>query len=517
MLQRSRSVQQQQQRQPASFDHSTAKSQSPVQLAQTWAKPIWTTEHTLRFLEKITHFIRADQRNRHHSIGVGVVGGGGGGNASPNTHGIISSKTKSSHQASFASTTAATGVGGALIGHGAAKSRTANAKHLNGDYIKIESTQKHYRPYYQEIKCWPTLNLNAAGGYSPFHVPSDKSKLINTNNNKQQTIQLRRPGGAVENITKLGNRQTSGVHGATAVAAGTFVSAAAAVTAVNLKHHSSRSAALSVKSHQQIAHHQIHDTNQSNMTRKTRNKRDATTVDGCSIKTTTGANDIIKRTSDKCGYCEKCRVEYESLSVHLQSDEHMNFVKNSDNYLALDNLINSGANVATFLKMNSSSRSPQKQTATSPTSTKSASPIDPIVATGSNGPLTTATVANHVNHHNHNDIVRKNSIRRSSDGSMKMDVDEDAIPISEFKQMNGNGTAADYDHEDEPLSPKSINSSRDKLLPKYSPPITRRSQNKTNKSPDKSQSSPTKSTFERFNFSVETKDKVGYFMYFPPS
>lgn len=535
MLQRSRTVQQQQQRQPASFDHSTAKSQSPVQLAQSWDKHIWTTEYALRFLERITQFIKRDPRSRHHNIGVGVVGGGGGGNASPNTIGIVSSKTKSSHQASFASTTAAIGVGGAVIGHGAAKSRTANAKHLNGDYIKIESTEKHYRPYYQEIKCWPTLNLNVTDGYCPFQVASDKAKLNNTiNNNKYNktnkpvtttittattaatttttaTAQLKRRGPAVENITKLGNRQTSGVHGATAVAAGTFVS-----TAVDLKHHSSRSAALSVKSHLQI-----NDTNQSTMTRKTRNKRDATTVDG--IKTTTVTNDIIKRSSDKCGYCEKCRVEYESLSMHLQSNEHQSFVKNSDNYLALDKLINSGANVETFLKMNSSSRSPQKHTATSPTSTKSASPIDPIAVADSNGQLTTAT-ANHVNHNHSNDKASKNSIRRSSDGSMKMDVDEDAIPINEIYPRNEphiakynretyrisrNGTAGGYehdrDHDDEPLSPKSINSSRDKL-PKYSPPMTRRSQNKTNKSPVKSQSSPTKSTFERFNFLVETKD-----------
>lgn len=523
MLQRSRSVQQQQQRQPVSFEHSAAKSQSPVQLAQTWDKPIWTPEYTLEFLEYTTQCVKLDRRNRHHHhhhhhrIGVGVVGGGGGGNASPNTIGIVSSKTKSSHQASYASTTAAIGVGGALIGHGAAKSRTANAKHLNGDYIKIESTQKHYRPYYQEIKCWPKLNLN---GICPFQGASDKAKINDTLNNQnnpnpnrktnangQQTAtsqQLKRRSAAVvENIAKLGNRQTSGVHGATAVAAGTFVS-----TAVDLKHHSSRSGAFSVKSHLKITPQQrINDTNQSTMTRKTRNKRDVTTVDGCNIKGTTVTNDIIKRTTEKCGYCEKCRIEYESLSVHLQSIEHMNFVKNSDNYLALDNLINSGANVETFLKMNSSSRSPQKHTATSPTSTKSASPIDSVTAAADkNGQLMTATL-NHVNH-NHNAKMRKNSIRRSSDGSMKMDVDEDAIPISEFKQMNGNGTAAGHDdHDDEPLSPKSINSSRDKL-PKYSPPITRRSQIKTNKSPTKSQSSPTKSTFERFNFLVDTKEKT---------
>lgn len=488
-------MQQQQQRQPTPFDHSTAKSQSPVQLAQSWAKPIWTTEYALRFLEKITNFIRVDPRNRHHSIGVGVVGGGGGGgNASPNVFGIVSSKTRNSHQASFASTTAATGVGGALIGHGAAKSRTANAKHLNGDYIKIESTQKHYRPYYQEIKCWPTLNLNGTDGYCPFQVASDKAKLTNTidnanknnnnnsnNNNKQQTTKaLKRRGEAVENITKLGNRQTSGVHGATAVAAGTFVSAAA-----DLKHHSLRSAALNVKSHLQI-----NDSNQSTMTRKTRNKRDSTTVDGCSVKATTVTNDIIKRTSDKCGYCEKCRVEYESLSLHLQSTEHLNFVKNSDNYLALDSLINSGANVETFLKMNSSSRSPQKQTATSPTSTKSASPIDPIATTESNGQLTTTTTAtgNHINHH-HNERTRKNINHQQESHSHQQQhsfaIGENALQsviIGERSRCDPlvNGNSVDYDHDDAPLSPKSISVSRDKL-PKYSPPMTRRSQNKTNK------------------------------------
>lgn len=244
------------------------------------------------------------------------------------------------------------------------------------------------------------------------------------------------------------------------------------------------------------------------MTRKTRNKRDSTTtVDGCNIKTTTVNNDnIIKRTSEKCGYCEKCRVEYESLTLHLQSNEHMNFVKNSDNYLALDSLINNGTNVESFLKMN---RSPHRNTATSPTSTKPSSPIDVFVAAESNGQAATVTPTNHHANHNHNVRSRKNSIRRSSDGSLRMDVDEEAVPISLFKHMNGNGTAGDFEHDEDPLAPKPINNCRDKL-PKYSPPTTRRSQNKTNKSPVKSQSSPTKSTFERFNFLVDTKDNKAH-------
>ncbi|XP_066598574.1 protein chiffon-like isoform X2 [Prorops nasuta] len=52
------------------------------------------------------------------------------------------------------------------------------------------------------------------------------------------------------------------------------------------------------------------------------------------------------------GYCEICRVDYRDLSKHLQSEQHMNFVRNEDNFLSLDTLINAGANVEAFLKLN---------------------------------------------------------------------------------------------------------------------------------------------------------------------
>lgn len=77
------------------------------------------------------------------------------------------------------------------------------------------------------------------------------------------------------------------------------------------------------------------------MTRKSRSKHMRTKV-----------NDL-KRSSDKqCGYCEICRVEYDILSTHLQTKEHLNFVKNDDNFLALDTLITNSANMASFLKAN---------------------------------------------------------------------------------------------------------------------------------------------------------------------
>ncbi|KAL0109445.1 hypothetical protein PUN28_014487 [Cardiocondyla obscurior] len=52
------------------------------------------------------------------------------------------------------------------------------------------------------------------------------------------------------------------------------------------------------------------------------------------------------------GYCEICRIHYDDLSKHVQSEQHLNFVGNDDNFLSLDTLINAGANVEAFLKLN---------------------------------------------------------------------------------------------------------------------------------------------------------------------
>ncbi|XP_033208039.1 titin homolog [Belonocnema kinseyi] len=52
------------------------------------------------------------------------------------------------------------------------------------------------------------------------------------------------------------------------------------------------------------------------------------------------------------GYCEICRSEYRDLTKHVQSDQHLNFVQNNDNFLSLDTLISTGASVEAFLKLN---------------------------------------------------------------------------------------------------------------------------------------------------------------------
>lgn len=73
---------------------------NPMQLAQHWGTQIWNTEHTLKFLDKVALALKLDHQTR------------------------TTSSTKSSHH------------------HHHHHHKTANVKHLNGDYIKIESTQK---------------------------------------------------------------------------------------------------------------------------------------------------------------------------------------------------------------------------------------------------------------------------------------------------------------------------------------------------------------------------------------
>ncbi|XP_044316430.1 protein chiffon [Drosophila rhopaloa] len=50
------------------------------------------------------------------------------------------------------------------------------------------------------------------------------------------------------------------------------------------------------------------------------------------------------------GVCEICKLEYDILNIHLQSKDHELFAKNSENFLALDTLIRSSANVNRFLE-----------------------------------------------------------------------------------------------------------------------------------------------------------------------
>lgn len=51
------------------------------------------------------------------------------------------------------------------------------------------------------------------------------------------------------------------------------------------------------------------------------------------------------------GYCEVCRVEYNHLEKHQQSEKHQKFINDNANFIGLDTLINESTSIETFLKL----------------------------------------------------------------------------------------------------------------------------------------------------------------------
>lgn len=339
-------------------------SQNPVQLAQAWGTPIWSTEHTLKFLEKVSLTIKAENQ---------------------------SAQTKNSHNHQSHSHHPHQNPHHHHHHHRA----SSHVKHFHGNYLKIEARQQFFRPYYQEIALWPQLKLDCASG--PFEDGVAGSNIHSRQPYKQTAV-----APAAINQTP---KRSKGSH------SNPNVKTVNALSPIE-------PATISI-----LARNNINSIIESTMTRKTRNKPVRETVDACNIKT--GNDHDVKSNSDKCGYCEKCRVEYDVLSIHLQSKEHLNFVQNNDNYIAIDNLINSGTNVETFLRLN---RDTEK-----------------------NGIHNPKRLKDYLNHHN----------------SFEEDISgEDTANLKSPKQMNGV-------HREEDLSPTKLS-----RLPKYSPPITRRSHSK---------------------------------------
>lgn len=272
-----------------------------------------------------------------------------------------------------------------------------------------------YRPYYQEFSSWPTINFDC--NLCPFQTRSDKTV-------QQKNKNCDDFNNPKSNYTNDDRKSSAKVKVKPSSISKTIVTSLTDATATSVP--------ISI-----LAKNNITNIIEGTMTRKTRNKqvREAT-IDACSIKTN---NDDVKPNSEKCGYCEKCRVEYDVLALHLQSKEHLNFVKNNDNYIALDNLINSGTNVENFLRYNSSQM------------------IDESERNGVHSPKRDSLISTRVNYLSHTSFETKRT---------------DAVsPTKSYKQLNG------IAHHSEEISPSKINNVRDKL-PKYSPPITRRSQTK---------------------------------------
>lgn len=178
---------------------------------------------------------------------------------------------------------------------------SSKVKTLRGDFIKIETHDKRYRPFYQEVKKWPRLNLTARFTHSPFESDSDRGlesqktkfgKFSKLDSRTNTTSKFKTVGTIMTRKSRPTQQQN---QGGTAADTGT---------------------------------------------------------------TTVGRVTFSRTGSDnkQCGYCEICHVEYDVLKVHLKSEGHINYVKNDDNFETLDKLIESGASVQKFLKLNETNK-----------------------------------------------------------------------------------------------------------------------------------------------------------------
>ncbi|XP_068140109.1 protein chiffon isoform X2 [Drosophila tropicalis] len=205
-----------------------ASSGSPV----TRSYIVWQTDYAQRFFKRIQTELKA------YLEGAGAAGGSGSGTAA------------------------------------------AGSIHLKGQFVKIESIKRNYRPYYHLIKQpedWPKLQLDSEDGAFRLQEKRSRSKSLQSGmttrkstEDQQQQQQNNKAAGAGAEIIKKKPQEENIIK--------------------------------------------------------------------------------EKESSDKqCGVCEICKLEYDTLSLHLQSKDHELFAKNPENFLALDSLIQTSANVKEFL------------------------------------------------------------------------------------------------------------------------------------------------------------------------
>ncbi|XP_034666852.1 protein chiffon [Drosophila subobscura] len=180
--------------------------------------------------------------------------------------------------------------GSAVAGGGASNVNTHQIQ-LKKQYVKIESVKRNYRPYYHLIKQpddWPKIDLSSDDG--AFRL------LTKVKSKEQQQIMTRK---------SLGSRTSQRDK---------------------------------PKEEQQTVQHPA----------LKQLKKQATAIPNSPRSHCRGEP---KESSEKQGgVCEICKLEYDILAIHLKSKDHEFFAKNSDNFLALDTLIQSSANVNRFLE-----------------------------------------------------------------------------------------------------------------------------------------------------------------------
>uniref|UniRef100_A0A1A9Z7Z7 DBF4-type domain-containing protein n=1 Tax=Glossina pallidipes TaxID=7398 RepID=A0A1A9Z7Z7_GLOPL len=166
---------------------------------------------------------------------------------------------------------------------------------LKGGFIKIETIRRNCRPYYQLFRKsneWPKVEISREDG--AFRL-SPKREIPKGEENKKVAV-------LDANMTRK-SRSRSSQHQST-------------VKILKKSTANSQRNAVACKQQQQQQQQQ-------------------------------------KESSDKqCGVCEICKIEYDTLTIHLKTKDHEYFAKNPQNFIALDTLIHTSADVNNFLEEN---------------------------------------------------------------------------------------------------------------------------------------------------------------------
>ncbi|ETN59083.1 hypothetical protein AND_009310 [Anopheles darlingi] len=255
---------------------------SPIQLASSWGTPVWSPEHALKFLRKVLDSVRnenhPEHKHRHHHQG----------------------HQQHHHHRSVTS------------GSTRASSSSRHAHHLHGRFLKVESISSAtaYRPFYQEFKQWPDLLLV-----------------------RRQTPDLGEKKAPFADVHELPKAAALKVTEASASPVTTEVTSGARMT----RKLNARTSAMVTSARSASVQEQKPSTP------NTAKKRAVTLLQkACETAANEGKKDKTAPAPPKdCGYCEICRIEYDSLALHVDSESHRTFVQNDENFQSLDQLIGS--------------------------------------------------------------------------------------------------------------------------------------------------------------------------------
>ncbi|XP_071803027.1 uncharacterized protein [Asterias amurensis] len=184
--------------------------------------------------------------------------------------------------------------------HNRVKPGTTKERKLSEPALKAEDASRHYRPSTQEMSSWPRLSMDGPSGSCPFDVTVSRDKHMNSPETHQ-------PKGKQQRFDLSRNMRSPEAHPSRLGKQRLIEKEVTVTTPIQ------RSTARKATSHTPIRHKD------------------------------TGVRDSRR------GYCECCLTKYADLEKHLVSEQHRNFVRESNHYANLDVMIDEGPNMGQFL------------------------------------------------------------------------------------------------------------------------------------------------------------------------